>query len=235
MAGRRPPKGENSRTWSYQKLAEGEFLKGWKAGPMVCIETHYSGSSFPCSRALSGNKMSCLCQSRKLKIEWQGFVPLWRDDSKPVFVIVRDYVFPEVDTLQTFSPVVFGRPKSRFDSVWVRAMKGEQTYNIARNRQAKEEDISCFLFTTLFRRPDLLPYYLADEQNVPSNAGVTVDISETEEPASDPERERLVKLVQDNTESNNRRASETSRLADALGGVFVPPVSTNGTQKPKPR
>lgn len=120
--GKTPEKGQGGRTFTHDKVSDGDERRGWLSGDVHVLVMHVGkGRSKPCERALVGCACDKTCPQFGRPTEEIGFVPLRRDDGRPVCVLVRKAKIDFVAHMRAGSTVVWGRMPDRFEGVYVRA------------------------------------------------------------------------------------------------------------------
>jgi hypothetical protein len=62
--------------WKYRSIPPGTQFRAWTAGPMVGVHVHWSSSSKPCRKRITGGKLPCSLCEAKMKCRWVGYVPV---------------------------------------------------------------------------------------------------------------------------------------------------------------
>lgn len=128
--GKTPEKGAGGRTFTHDKVSDGEERRGWLSGDVHVLVMHVGkGRSKPCERALLGCTCDKTCPQFGRPTEEIGFVPLRRDDGRPVCVLVRKAKIDFVAHMRAGSTVVWGRMPDRFEGVYVRSALKEMPWS----------------------------------------------------------------------------------------------------------
>jgi len=77
-------------SWEYIKLGEGKSWKGWLAGPMVGVPSHFEGGTVGCRKALSKGDLKCGCDVKEMETRWRGYAPLWDKDGLRWVIIIGE-------------------------------------------------------------------------------------------------------------------------------------------------
>lgn len=121
MKGRTPEKGQSGRTFTHDRCGDKEERYGWLSGDVHVLMMHVGkGRSKPCERGLQGCACDKTCPGWGRPTEEIGFVPLRRNDGRPVCVLVRKAKIDFVAHIRPGSSVVWGRQPDRFEGVYVR-------------------------------------------------------------------------------------------------------------------
>lgn len=117
-----PEKGRGVRHvhFCYVGTDPGAKWHAFIAGPCLWLDCHCTGRARPCLHALTGGELTCeACNSGSVAAP-TGYQPLYREvDSRPVMVIVHDYVREQVDALRFHQRVLVGREVGRGNSLWI--------------------------------------------------------------------------------------------------------------------
>jgi hypothetical protein len=96
---------KNVPWWEYLKLKSGERWKGWLAGPVVGLETHWDNGTVGCRKIISNGALRCdYCSLGKERL-WRGAVPLWGEAGDRWVVIVGETYAASLSELQHLDPV----------------------------------------------------------------------------------------------------------------------------------
>ena len=152
--GRTPEKGLRIRTWSHDRCNEGKERTGWLSGDMCVLLCHVGkGKSKPCEKELLGPKAKCPGCAEGRPREDLGYVPLRRDDGRPMCVVIRKNKLEFVEGLKLGSCITWGRDEGRFEGVWIRlSMKGVPWHKLY--SEPPRDDLSGWL-ATFFGTPHL--------------------------------------------------------------------------------
>lgn len=83
--------GKDRSNWSNEPLKGGGQVFGWLAGEPVWVVLHPLKPSKPCRHELTNGALVCPhCQARNVPV-LRAYVPFYRDDGAPKFVIIPDY------------------------------------------------------------------------------------------------------------------------------------------------
>ena len=120
IRGKRPETGAGGVTYLHDKCREPGLRKGWLAGDVHVLEMHVGrGKSRPCEQVLLGAGHQCPgCKEGRI-VEEIGWVPLRREDGRPVAVLIRKATIPFVAQLEKGGAVYWGRADGRFEGIGV--------------------------------------------------------------------------------------------------------------------
>jgi len=230
MAGgnRRPQEGEKTESWLHENLKDGKPVRGWKAGPMQCFEVHTGPPSKPCVKILTGGRFRCVCESKAVRTSWLGYLPIYREDNRRVFVTVHQYTFESIDLIPFRAAVMCTRGSEYRAGVWARAATWAKKYESTSPDRQEPAHLTPWLFNTLFKMAEYLPYAADDEPEKP--APVVVEEAATD-PATDSEGVRYLSRLR-----IKDKGPDPVLWRDTDTGGFVkdptkPPAHRNG--KPK--
>lgn len=151
----RPPEGRSvDVSYTFDKVPKKESRTGWLAGAVHGVFCHCSGTSKPCVRALCGPNAECAGCRDGLRVAWVGYVPLRRQDGRPVVVAIRDATAAIVDRIHPGSRVTWGRDEGRGESVWILEWAHGQEWRHYYPNLAPNADLTSWL-VRLWRVPEL--------------------------------------------------------------------------------
>ena len=120
IRGRRPQSGPRGVTYLHDKCRDNALRKGWLAGDVHVLEMHVGrGKSRPCEAILLGAGQQCPGCAECRPVEAIGWVPLRREDGRPVCVLVRKATIDFVAQIERGSAVYWGRAEGRFEGVGI--------------------------------------------------------------------------------------------------------------------
>lgn len=132
--------GEKARKpggWSNEPLRGGGVVRGWLAGDVVWAYVHKLRYSKPCRHEETNGALECpICKTGKLP-EMKGYVPLFRDDGKQIFVIIPEYNADGVKGVLRFHAVKAFRGKDVGDPI--RVVRETTTPDYRPQTQARRE------------------------------------------------------------------------------------------------
>lgn len=118
--GRTPEEGKRGVTYTHDKCNDGKQRRGWLAGDVHVLLCHVGkGKSQPCERELLGTNHRCPGCMEQRALEDIGYVPLRREDGRPVCVLVRKATIPFVAKIKPGTSVLYGRASDQFEGVYV--------------------------------------------------------------------------------------------------------------------
>lgn len=120
IRGRRPQNGPGGVTYLHDRCRDPGLRKGWLAGDVHVLEMHVGrGKSRPCETILLGQGAQCAGCKEGRPVEPIGWVPLRREDGRPVCVLIRKATIDYVAKLDRGSAVYWGRADGRFEGVGI--------------------------------------------------------------------------------------------------------------------
>lgn len=159
--GRHPREGEEITSWMHDRCPAGHCGVGWIAGDVHGMICHGAKGSKPCRKEYLGESAECPGCAKQKFPEWMGYVPLYRHDGKPVFVIIHEHHREQVGNLGLHDYVGWERAEGKGESVAIRLMDRQRewvTYLDAKKRPAV---LSRFL-PKLWGMPDMLDVCLKE-------------------------------------------------------------------------
>lgn len=63
--------------WESIEVLEGKPWKGFKAGPVIGVPTHYFDNTVGCRKALTRGALPCACDTMPIETRWRGYLPMW--------------------------------------------------------------------------------------------------------------------------------------------------------------
>jgi hypothetical protein len=118
----KPPRRDGSGVyWDWLQVDLGKAWKGWLAGAVVGVETHFLTRTLPCRSAMTGGSLKCFCDGQELATRWKGYVPLWDECGIRCFVIICDRYFPLASEIKVGQPVQVMKMKRQGSPIRVEA------------------------------------------------------------------------------------------------------------------
>lgn len=232
IKGKAPETGSRGVTYLFDKCSDGRERRGWISGDVHVLTCHVGrGRTKPCERILLGTNAPCPgCEERRA-VEEVGYVPLRREDGRPVCVLIRKTTIAFVAKFKRGSSVVWGREPERFESVYVRPALKEQRWEHYFD-YGPNDDMGYWLplfFSTPHLAAAMRDYFGANQcQSV-----VTEPLPAPVEPVTEAARASTAKPRDDGgKEADGAFAEVVKRLRQRAGGV-VPEASSNGSKKRK--
>jgi len=119
---------------------------------------------------LVGDHAKCPGCDANVEIKELGYVPLYRQDGKPMFVVVQSYIFETLDVLKLHTHVEWGREKAKGEGIWVRKSELNRPWHSTIPAKMRPADLTEAL-CKVWRMPELLAY--ARAWLLPSDNGVS--------------------------------------------------------------
>lgn len=120
LRGKRPQSGPEGVTYLHDKCRDPGLRKGWLAGDVHVLEMHVGrGKSRPCEQLLLGAGTHCPGCAENRPVEEIGWVPLRREDGRPVCVLIRKATIPFVAQMEKGGAVYWGRAEGRFEGIGI--------------------------------------------------------------------------------------------------------------------
>ena len=146
LNGRKPPGKGTGAAWSTVQTEAGTQWEAWVAGDCIGVEVHTSRRSKPCLKRYLGQKTPCEGCQATLRVDWLGYLPLYRcSDGKPVVVVVHTDQIDRLDQLKKHDHIVIGRNKEANCGVWVRKSLKQTRYDTTLPSRMVPADISDWL------------------------------------------------------------------------------------------
>jgi len=227
IKGKRPEEENRETHWTHDKCPGGTERTGWIAGDVHVIPCHISRATRPCLSRVCGKGVRCAPCTKHQYPTPTGFLPVFRDDGKPLFLIVYEHQFDRIEPLKFGAWVRWGRERGAGETVWVRAEAGGSRWVSSlpdRNQPADLTRTLCLIWDMPELRSPLLAYL-----NRPCQPAVTPPAeSIADEIPGTPEWVRRTQQVAAETHAGKSwdelRESVTAKFA-------LKPPSTNGKKK----
>lgn len=107
-------------SWSYRRIPPGGTLRGFVAGPLVGVHVHWSASSKPCRKKLTGGLLDCPFCSAELRARWLGYLPLFEHTGKRMVVTISETLGDRASALLFGTDVEFYRTNGARDPLRIR-------------------------------------------------------------------------------------------------------------------
>ena len=223
---------KKAETWTFEKVPGGSHFTAWLAGPTEWVEVHHIGVSKPCHWEITGGRKECPHCRRKPRKDLVGYVPLYRENGKPVVVLVPEYSADIIRRIQLHDAVRVMRGTTRGDAVSVTKLDKGERYKPATAERSGPVGLEGWLLrfwreTELeawFRDNGMSPAKPAEE--LPASDGKTVPATlDLARAAGKAELQAIAPHVR------NRLKAKVSEFADGIGEV--PDVERNGHHKPR--
>lgn len=154
--GRSPGKGAVEVSYTFDGVKDESIRLGFLAGPIHGVYCHCSGVSKPCLRTLLGERQPCNGCEEQRKVRWMGYVPLRRDDGRPLVVVISDATADVVDKIKPGSRVRWFRRKGRGESVTILEHESGREWRHYYGDKPADADLTAWL-ARLWRMPEILP------------------------------------------------------------------------------
>ncbi len=212
-----PRKGRRRASgWTHEKLKGGGAFDGWVAGDTVWVLTHWNYRSVPCYAELTDGAIHCPYCGGKKEPVWIGYTPVYRDDERPVVVVVPDSMRDRLGQISTFDPVKVFRGKQRGDTICLIPRKDGQRYHTTLPSRKVGADIRGWLLV-LWREAPLREFYAVTSDDIPE---VVTPPAKNPDPNTD-DGDRMLRALLARHKPPTR---DEGLIGDAL-----PPFSRNGT------
>lgn len=186
IRGKPPEAGVRVGAWRFDNVPQEATRNGWIAGAVHALVMHTGRGSKPCVKALLGPSAACPGCDRQHRAEWFGYVPVKRDDGRPLVIGIHEAQFWAADTIPLGSRVVWGRNKGENEGVWIRQGPDKPTWRTYYPDERPHHNITDYLALKLWKMPEVhlaLRVLWAEE----CQRAVTDTIpAPTDPPASDP-------------------------------------------------
>jgi len=157
IRGKPPEPGVKVGAWRFDNVPQDEVRNGWLAGAVHALECHTSKRTKPCFKKLLGDGAVCEGCGAGWKREWFGYVPVRRDDGKPLVVGVHEAQFWALDTIPLGARILWGRNLGENEAVWVKLGPDRPTWRSYYPNERPNHTITDYLAIKLWKRPDIIP------------------------------------------------------------------------------
>ena len=158
----RPQEGKKADHWTVEKLREPTEFFGWIAGTMVEVNVHTLPPSKPCFWIMTDQDLECPYCRVKPKVDYTGYLPLYREGGAPVVVQIHKRHMPEVHKLKLHQPVKAKRGPGKFDTCIVEPSKWSTVYEPGTSGRHLPADVRPWLMNTLWKEGELIAYFARD-------------------------------------------------------------------------
>lgn len=222
-----PPKGRKAKNWQYEPVEKGTGFNAWIAAKPIWLNCHFLYRSIPCYWYLTGGKLECPYCISHPTLNNQGYLPLYRDTYREVFVIVGENLKTQLSSLPVFSPVFVWREKSRGSGVAIRPADWAKKWKPPTDQYCAPN--ICPSLLTVWKEQKLKDWFRENDVQAPSNPAAAASHGSCATPPlspsgsieeADPVNRRLRELQDEN---DARRAREAADV-EAAGFPGVPSV-----------
>jgi hypothetical protein len=237
-----PPRGRKAKNWQYEPVEKGGGFNAWIAAKPIWLNCHFIYRSIPCYWYLTGGKLDCPYCISHPNLNNQGYLPLYRDTYREVFVIVGENLKTQLQSLPVFGPVFVWREKSKGSGVAIRPSDWAKKWKPPTDQYTAPN--ICPSLLTVWKEQKLKDWFAENDGYQGTTPTETVPLRTAGEPppsssgvgdSSDPINAKLRELQ---AENDARRAREVAEL-EALGlpsmtkvmagrAGILPTPSTNG-------
>lgn len=152
----RPPRGDGQNTgWTHDRCPAGHVGVGWIAGDVHGVECHCKKGSKPCRKIYLGESADCDLCDKHVGVEWLGYVPLYRYDGRPMFVIIHHHQAELVAALPLHRYVTWSREDGQGEGVSILPHKDERPWYSTLPERNRPASLSRFL-PKLWGMPDMV-------------------------------------------------------------------------------
>lgn len=155
--GKPPSPGVRVGAWRFDNVPQDTTRAGWLAGPCHGLVCHTSRQTKPCYRLLLGGDAVCDGCAKGWKAEYFGYVPVRREDGKPLVLGIHEAQFWPLDAIPLGARIVWGRNKGEAEGVWVRQGPDKPTWRTYYPNEWPRHNITEYLALKLWKRPDIIP------------------------------------------------------------------------------
>ena len=155
IRGKPPTPGVKVGAWRFDNVPQDATRNGWLAGPVHALVCHPSRATKPCARVLIGGNAECAGCEKKHRAEWLGWVPVKRDDGRPLVVCIHESQFWAVDVIKPGSRIVWGRNKGEAEGVWIKQGPEKPTWRSFYPDERPHHFIADYLVLKLWKMPEL--------------------------------------------------------------------------------
>jgi len=99
--------------WEVVHLEVGDKFRGFVAGQVWGVPTHYFDGTTGCKKALTRGALPCACDTMKIETRWRGYVPLWDLNGVRWVVILGERYGQAAQTLKHMTQVEAARCDER--------------------------------------------------------------------------------------------------------------------------
>lgn len=207
------------------------MINGHLAGPVEWIVIHWQRRSIPCYADVTDGKLPCPHCRPGVRTGELGYVPIYRDDGRPIVVGIPPYNSDGVTGLEPGCAVKAYRGKMRGDPIRVVREKSGAPISVGARGARPCADIRPWLLT-LWREQPLIDHFAG--LLVRDDADIIRDATEKRRAADEAARE-LAPLIERQLGIRRAAAADSrggpAELGDVLGDVIPPGV--NGRHKPR--
>ena len=152
--------------WTYVGTPKKTGWHAWSAGPCSWFVCHVKGKTQPCVHWFTNGEVGCQRCNAGQDTEVSGYQPLYREvDTKPVLVIVHEYVREIVDAIPFRRRVYVSRGAEASDGVAVNAAPSPlPLFQTTLAERMKHADIAQSLLK-IWRLPELVMWLNATQGN----------------------------------------------------------------------
>jgi len=155
--GKRPGKGHIAGHWTFEKVNHKDKWNAWIAGPVHGVWVHLIGQSKPCLRVICGTQAKCSGCENHIRLQWLGYLPLWRYDGKPVVVGVKEFALEGIERIPLHAEVQVSRGNEYHDAVEILDLRTRERYYSSLPDRQRPADL-CGWLCQLWRAPELEPH-----------------------------------------------------------------------------
>lgn len=201
IRGKPPEAGVRVGAWRFDNVPQDATRNGWIAGAVHALVMHTGRGSKPCFKALLGANAVCPGCEKQHRAQWFGYVPVKRDDGKPLVIGIHEEQFWMADAIPLGSRIVWGRNKGENEGVWIRQGPDKPTWRAYYPDERPHHNITDYLVLKLWKTPEVhlaLRVLWAEEcqravtDTVPPPIEPVESVPPAPELPASPDREKLV-------------------------------------------
>lgn len=139
-----PKRGEGS-SWPRLEIGLGESREVFSAGPVVWAICHFAGAHKVCAEWMSGGELPCRFDHTKFKFDKVGYWPVYDDNHKPLFVVLREYHEQRADELRLHFRYKLSMSKGEERSLGIKQVSNKREFYTSVRWQMAEQHIEPWL------------------------------------------------------------------------------------------
>lgn len=155
--GKPPEQGVRVGAWRFDTVPKGQIRTGWLAGPTHGLVVHPGRATKPCLRIYLGQDATCEGCALQRRAEWFGYVPVKRDDGRPLVIGIHESQFWIVDAIVPGSRILWGRKEAENEGVYVQRGPDRPTWRSFWPDERPNHSLLDYLVLKLWKMPDLMP------------------------------------------------------------------------------